>query len=130
MRKNVKKLMIAGFIFLTLSLACLVFINELNNFGNNIGITAGVLSVSFSIIFFSLSAHIFGKGGHILVNDLVPGKEYILIDHISINGSKTFSLIGIPGDEKYLTVHGDDRLYALGPKQPFIIVKGEIRKLT
>lgn len=130
MRKNVKRLALTGIIFLAFCIIALVCIDKLNEYANGIGLLIVNALLVSSIILFSIFAYMTGKGDHLLVNDLIPGKEYILIDHISINGSKTFSLVGTPKNEKYVTVHGDDNIFNLGPKQSFIIVKGLVRKLT
>lgn len=129
MRKNVNKMAISGLFFLFLSIVFLVFIDNLNKFGNNIGLIVIAALIALSIIFLSISANLIGKGDHLISSDLIPGKEYILIDHVMVNEKKSFSLVGTPNSEKFVTVYYDDKIGALGPKQSFIIVKKEVRKL-
>ena len=129
MRKNVKWLALTGVVLLAISIICLVFFETLSKF-EEIAILFIMISFTLSVIFLSISTNLLGKGDHLLLNDLVHGKEYILIDHMSVSNEKSFSLVGVPNSEKFVTVHGCDDLNALGPKQPFIIVKGEVRKLS
>lgn len=129
MRKNVKRLAIVGLIFISLGVTSVVFTDYLNKFSNTTTITTICVLFALGVIFLSISTNLIGKGDHLILNDLIPGKEYILIDHIKVNEKKTFSLVGTLDSEKYITVYGDDKLYALGPKQSFIIVRNEVRKL-
>ncbi len=130
MRRDVKRLAVTGFVFLALGVGCLVFFEKLNEYGANIALITTSVVIIMSIIAFSISTNLIGKGDCLLLDNLLSGTEYVLIEHILVNGMKKFSLVGIPSSEKFVTIHADDRLFELGPGESFILIKREVRKLS
>ena len=130
MRKNIKKLAVTGLLSIFISLTALVFRDNLNQFSETAAMLIITIFFILAIIFLSIATNLVGKGDNLILNDLVPGVEYVLIMHVSINGSKSFSLVGKPDSEKFVSIHGDDSLYTLLDGQKFIIPLNDKSKIV
>ncbi|MDA3840006.1 MAG: hypothetical protein PF572_02865 [Patescibacteria group bacterium] len=120
MKKNVKRLAFAGLVLLTLSFVCFAFILELNKFGNNVGLLVIAVLFALSIIFFSISSNLHGKGNYLIFNDLEPGVRHVLVKQISGKDDVKFSLISFPESNTHLTFYDDERLSFLENGDEFI----------
>lgn len=128
MRKNVKGLVAAGFVFLFFGVLSAVYVERILAFGSMIYVITVVFLFVLSTFFFSISASILGKGDYLSLSDLIPGQEYLLINQVSFDGNKLFSIIGKPGSDKFLSVQNDE-LFKLNPNDSFVIVKKQIRRI-
>ncbi len=128
MRNNIKSLVIAGIIFLFFGILSVIYTEKILPFGSMIYTIIVVFCFILSMIFLSISASILGKGDYLSLSDLIPGQEYILVEHVSVDGKKIFSLVGKPDSENFVSVQNEE-LSKLNPKDHFVIVKKQIRRI-
>ena len=132
MIKNTMAILATGMILFLAATAMMFFPIDPGKYhiNSNMPVVAVTLTYAVSVIFLGLFSYLIGREARLNANELVPGKGYILIQHVSVENEIVFSVIRKTNSKKIRTINPDSNLSDMEEGQAFSRVDKVIVKIS